>query len=92
MKLTRGLSLPSSQAHRMVRATTSLSLQGEKLCSVRSTSGVTRAAPFPPARPSFTGPRQRSTRGFFSPRGVLHMQRYCRAGTLTSHRDPCDLS
>ncbi|KAJ1185523.1 hypothetical protein NDU88_002315 [Pleurodeles waltl] len=28
-------------------------------------------------------------RGFFSPRGVLHMQRYCRAGTLTSHPDPC---
>ncbi|KAJ1178843.1 hypothetical protein NDU88_004085 [Pleurodeles waltl] len=40
------------------------------------------------ARPSYTGPRQRSTRGFFSPRGVLHMQRYCCAGTLTSHRDP----
>ncbi|KAJ1123532.1 hypothetical protein NDU88_002001 [Pleurodeles waltl] len=40
------------------------------------------------ARPSFTGPRQRSTRGFFSPHGVLHMQRYCRTGTLTSHWEP----
>ncbi|KAJ1173917.1 hypothetical protein NDU88_005741 [Pleurodeles waltl] len=85
-------------------AAASLSLQGERLCSAASTSGVSGAVPFPPvellrayvrcprrrclhprlyystahrlqfsllsgsrARPSFTGPRQRSTRGFFSP-------------------------
>ncbi|KAJ1129280.1 hypothetical protein NDU88_007651 [Pleurodeles waltl] len=88
----------------MARATASLSLQGERLCSAGSTSGVSGAAPFPPvellqayvrcpsrsclhpcpcysvaqrlhfslppgsrAQPSFTGPRQRSMRGFFSP-------------------------